>query len=107
MECLCAADEIAGSDGDDCGDILRAARRDAADAIDADLAGMLRQLKGLHRGDRADMNEHLPAAARDIPKQPPANWPTYDPAKPDTDFQLQQALVVARAMAPATRRAER
>jgi carboxyl-terminal processing protease len=41
----------------------------------------------------------LPSIAKDIPKLPPENQPTYDPAKFETDFQLQQALIVARAMA--------
>jgi carboxyl-terminal processing protease len=42
----------------------------------------------------------LPAIAKDIPAKPPENFPAFDPAKPtQTDFQLQQALVVARAMA--------
>ena len=42
----------------------------------------------------------LPAIAKEIPAKPPENFPTFDPAKPsETDFQLQQALVVARAMA--------
>jgi carboxyl-terminal processing protease len=40
----------------------------------------------------------LPAAAQDIPKLPPANWPAFDESKPSTDFQLQQALVLIRAM---------
>ena len=35
---------------------------------------------------------------RDIPKLPPEGWPAYDATKPDTDFQLQQALAVVRAM---------
>ena len=41
----------------------------------------------------------LPAIASSIPKVPPETWPTFDAAKPDTDFQLQQGLVVVRAMA--------
>jgi carboxyl-terminal processing protease len=41
----------------------------------------------------------LPAVAKDIPNKPPENWPTFDPAKTETDFQLQQGLVLARAMA--------
>ncbi len=41
----------------------------------------------------------LPAIAKDIPKLPPENQPAYDPTKYETDFQLQQALSVARAMA--------
>jgi len=42
----------------------------------------------------------LPPIASAIPSKPPANYPKFDPAKPDqNDFQLQEALVVANAMA--------
>ncbi len=41
----------------------------------------------------------LPPIAKEIPNKPPEGFPAFDPAKPDTDFQLQQALVLARAMA--------
>ena len=42
----------------------------------------------------------LPAIAKDIPDKPPEGFPKFDPAKPDaTDFQLQQAIVLAKAMA--------
>ena len=41
----------------------------------------------------------LPPIVKDIPGKPPEGWPTFDPAKPETDFQLQQALVIARSMA--------
>ena len=42
----------------------------------------------------------LPPVAKDIPNKPPEGFPKFDPAKPDdTDFQLQQALVLAKAMA--------
>ncbi|WP_419730081.1 S41 family peptidase [Lichenicola sp.] len=40
----------------------------------------------------------LPAIAKSIPDEPPANWPTFDPTKPGTDFQLQQGLKVVNAM---------
>jgi carboxyl-terminal processing protease len=40
----------------------------------------------------------LPAIAHDIPKAPPAGWPKFDPTKPSTDFQLQQAIKVVDAM---------
>jgi carboxyl-terminal processing protease len=43
----------------------------------------------------------LPPIAKAIPAKPPGDFPNFDPAKPDTDFQLQQALVIARAMATA------
>jgi carboxyl-terminal processing protease len=46
----------------------------------------------------------LPPVARDIPNKPPEGFPKFDPAKPDdTDFQLQQALVLAKAMATQNR----
>jgi len=42
----------------------------------------------------------LPPIASAIPSKPPVNYPKFDPAKPDrNDFQLQEALVVANAMA--------
>jgi carboxyl-terminal processing protease len=42
----------------------------------------------------------LPPIAKDIPSKPPEGFPKFDPAKPDaTDFQLQQAIVLAKAMA--------
>lgn len=42
----------------------------------------------------------LPPIAKDIPEKPPEGFPKFDPAKPDaTDFQLQQAIVLAKAMA--------
>ncbi len=40
----------------------------------------------------------LPAIARQIPKLPPENWPALNLAKPATDFQLQQALKLVRAI---------
>lgn len=49
----------------------------------------------------------MPAVAQRIPKMPPANWPKYDPAKPATDFQLQQGLVLVRAMADGSQAASR
>jgi carboxyl-terminal processing protease len=41
----------------------------------------------------------LPLIVKQIPDKPPENFPKFDPTKPDdTDFQLQQALVVVKAM---------
>lgn len=41
----------------------------------------------------------LPPIARQIPDRPPEGFPKFDPMKPDeTDFQLQQAVVLAQAM---------
>ena len=41
----------------------------------------------------------LPPIAKEIPARPPADWPAFDPAKTDTDFQLQEGLKLVRAMA--------
>ncbi len=41
----------------------------------------------------------LPAIAREIPRLPPEDAPAFDVAKPETDWQLQQGLVLLRAMA--------
>jgi carboxyl-terminal processing protease len=42
----------------------------------------------------------LPPIVKQIPDKPPENFPKFDPAKPDeTDFQLQEALVVVKSMA--------
>jgi carboxyl-terminal processing protease len=49
----------------------------------------------------------LPAGAQQIPKLPPENWPTLDITKPATDFQLQQGLVLVRAMAGWSKAASR
>ena len=43
----------------------------------------------------------LPPIVRTIPTKPPKDFPEFDPARPQTDFQLQQALLIARAMASA------
>jgi carboxyl-terminal processing protease len=52
-------------------------------------------------GPRTD----LPPIAKKIPSKPPENFPEFNPAKPDdTDFQLQQALLVANAMAVGSNR---
>jgi carboxyl-terminal processing protease len=47
----------------------------------------------------------MPPVAKDIPHLPPENFPAFDPAKPDTDFQLQQALVLVHGMASMKRAA--
>ena len=40
----------------------------------------------------------LPAIAKDIPKLPPDGFPAFDPNKPETDFQLIEAVKVLQAM---------
>jgi len=49
----------------------------------------------------------MPAVAQQIPRLPPADWPKADPKKPATDFQLQQGLVLVRAMGAGPRAAAR
>jgi len=41
----------------------------------------------------------LPAMVKEILAKPPEGFPTFDASKPETDFQLQQGLAVARALA--------
>jgi carboxyl-terminal processing protease len=46
----------------------------------------------------------LPPIAKEIPDKPPQGFPKFDLSKPDdTDFQLQEALVLAKAMAAQSR----
>ncbi|WP_428532295.1 S41 family peptidase [Rhodopila sp.] len=49
----------------------------------------------------------LPVAAGQIPRLPPENWPKFDPKKPATDFQLQQGLVLVRAIVASGKAASR
>ncbi len=41
----------------------------------------------------------LPVVAQQIQKLPPPGWPAFDKTKPATDYQLQQGLLLVRAMA--------
>lgn len=52
---------------------------------------------------------NLPASVTDrVQRQPPEGFPTLDPTKPETDFQLQQGVALIRAMASQPqRRAQR
>src|SRR4051812_22730457 len=72
---------------------------------EADYKGALRNTGGTPQASTPPRTD-LPAVARDIPKLPPEDAPAYNPTKPETDFQLQQALVVVRAM-PFAKRASR
>jgi carboxyl-terminal processing protease len=65
---------------------------------ETDLNHVLRNAGGTADDDEPPRTD-LPTAARTIPARPPPGAPGSDPAKPDTDFQLQQALVLVRAMA--------
>jgi carboxyl-terminal processing protease len=45
---------------------------------------------------------NLPPVAQQISKLPPEGWPAYDAAKPGTDYQLQQGLLLVHGMAERT-----
>ncbi len=66
---------------------------------EADLNHIITNQGGTPPAAGAGPRTDLPAIAATIPKLPPETWPAFDAAKPDTDFQLQQGLVVVRAMA--------
>jgi carboxyl-terminal processing protease len=70
---------------------------------EADLNHVLKNRGGTPEAPAAPRTD-LPPIAKDIPGKPPEDFPKFDPAKPDdTDFQLQQAVVVAKAMAAQNR----
>ncbi len=73
---------------------------------EADLNKALRNQGGTPQPASPPARTDLPAVAKDIPKVPPEGFPAFDAAKADTDFQLQEGLVVLRAMAT-QRRASR
>jgi carboxyl-terminal processing protease len=69
---------------------------------EADLTHVLSRQANGEKGGKpaaaAPPRTDLPPIVKEIPRQPPAGWPKYDTDKPDTDFQLQQALRLVRAM---------
>jgi len=65
---------------------------------EADLNNILTNQGGTPQ-NAAPPRTDLPPIVQQIPKLPPENWPAFAADKPDTDFQLQQGLVLARAMA--------
>ena len=70
---------------------------------EADLYRVLQNKGGTPDAPPASRTD-LPPIAKEIPGKPPEGFPKFDPTKPDdTDFQLQQALVVAKAMAAQSR----
>ena len=71
---------------------------------EADLNRVLKNQGGTPADVVAPPRTDLPPVARQIPAKPPEGFPKFDPAKQDeTDFQLQQALVLAKAMAAQNR----
>ena len=72
---------------------------------EADLNKALRNQGGTPQPASPPARTDLPAVAKEIPKLPPEGFPTFDATKADTDFQLQEGLVVLRAMATQRRAA--
>ena len=67
---------------------------------EADLNHILKNQGGTPPEAVAPPRTDLPPIAKQIPDKPPEGFPKFDPAKPDeTDFQLQQAVVLAKSMA--------
>lgn len=66
---------------------------------EADLNRALRNQGGTPQPAAPPARTDLPSVAKEIPKLPPENFPAFDASKPDTDFQLQEGLVVLRSMA--------
>jgi carboxyl-terminal processing protease len=66
---------------------------------ETDLNGTIKNEGGTGQAQSPPRTD-LPAVAKEIPAKPPTDFPKFDPAKPDqTDFQLQEAIVLAKAMA--------
>jgi carboxyl-terminal processing protease len=83
-------------------DVSVAETRDKVDhfgpAHEWDLNNTISNTGGTKEGPPARTD--LPVIASSIPDKPPADFPKFDPAKSDqTDFQLQEGLVLANAMA--------
>ena len=84
-------------------DVLVAETREQAPSFDPEHEANLNHVLK-NQGGTSDKGAlprtDLPPIARTVPNKPPKDFPEFDPNKPeDTDFQLQQALVVANAMA--------
>ena len=70
---------------------------------EADLNRVLKNQGGTPDAAAAPRTD-LPPIAKELPSKPPEGFPKFDLAKPDdTDFQLQQALLLAKAMAAQNR----
>ena len=87
-------------------DVMVAETHDAepsfGDEREADLNRVIKNEGGVSAKDAAPRTD-LPPIVGTIPSRPPKGFPDYDPNTPDdTDFQLQQALVVAKAMSMAS-----
>jgi carboxyl-terminal processing protease len=66
---------------------------------ESDLNRVLKNQGGTDQQTMPQRND-LPPVVKDIPDKPPEGFPKFDIAKQDeTDFQLQQAVILAKAMA--------
>ena len=72
---------------------------------EADLNRALRNSGGTPLPTGAGPRTDLPPIAAEIPKLPPEDFPAFEAAKPDTDFQLKEAIVVLHSMAQQRRAA--
>ncbi|GBR49082.1 S41 family peptidase [Acetobacter pomorum] len=78
--------------------VVKETREDPAFSLrEADLEHILKNQGG--NQTKAQPRTDLPAIAKDIPNEPPANWPEFEYDKPATDFQLQEGLRIVRSMA--------
>lgn len=78
--------------------VVKETREDPAFSLrEADLEHILKNQGG--NQTKAQPRTDLPAIAKDIPNEPPANWPEFKYDKPATDFQLQEGLRIVHFMA--------
>ena len=65
---------------------------------EADLRGALRNQGGASQPTNPAPRIDLPPMAKDIQKLPPEGAPAFDLTKPDTDYQLKEAVALTQAM---------
>jgi carboxyl-terminal processing protease len=65
---------------------------------ESDLRGALRNQGGTPQPAGPAPRTDLPPIAKEIPKLPPEGAPTFDMTKPETDFQLKEAVAVVQSM---------
>ena len=80
-------------------DIVVRAARGEPDVLPDSEAGLVHALEN-RGGTGPSRRTALPPGASAIAREPPVAWPAFDPARPSTDFQLQQALRVVGGMEP-------
>ena len=66
---------------------------------EADLNHALKNEGGSEPTKPPAPRDDIPSQAKQIAAKPPANWPKFDLANPQTDYQLQQGLAVVRDIA--------